>query len=264
MIRFISDLHLSPDTPRLLGLFDHLLRQSRLARQQGKAQQLYILGDLFDTWIGDDDGSPSNPEATPCHVNVVRSLRTTTLAGVEIFLLHGNRDFLLGEHFAAITGVRLLPDPYVLNTSQWQYALTHGDSLCTGDTAYQAFRKQARDPQWQHKFLAHPIQERRNIAEQIRAQSESNKLKKRTQQASNPANDIDIMDVHPGATEDFLRTHGYATLIHGHTHRPAKHQHIVDGILTERLVLADWRENEAYGECLCLLDGVFTRQPWQA
>lgn len=227
MIFFISDLHLSPRSPGATRLFlDFLTGRAR----DGEA--LYILGDLFEAWVGDDDRSD------PFNVKIVAALRDASDAGLAIFIQHGNRDFLLGNEFAAAAGAHLLPDPYVLSTPEWQFVLSHGDVLCIDDAAYMAFRRQVRDPQWQAAFLAKPLAERQAIAVHLREQSEQGKQEKSAYE----------MDLNPGETDDFLRQHGYATFIHGHTHRPATHDHIVDGIHVERWVLADWHEDR--GECL--------------
>jgi UDP-2,3-diacylglucosamine hydrolase len=203
-----------------------------LAGRARLAEELYILGDLFETWIGDDDiDAPFNAE-------IVAALRAASEAGVKISALHGNRDFLLGAGFTAASSVRLIDDPYVLSTAEWQFVLSHGDALCLDDTAYMAFRTQVRNPQWQAGLLAKPLDERRAIAAHMREVSEASQRGK-----ENPYTDLE-----PDATDDFLREHGYATFIHGHTHQPATHDHIVDGIHVERWVLADWHEE--CGECL--------------
>lgn len=227
MLLFISDLHLSAATPELLAVFTRFL--AGLARQ---AEALYILGDLFEAWVGDDD------RETPGHAEAIAALRAASAAGVKIFIQRGNRDFLLGEAFAAATGTTLIADPYLVSADGWQFVLSHGDALCTDDTAYQTFREQVRSPEWQAAFLARPLAERRALAAQIRNASERNKQEKSAYQ----------MDLNPLATDDFLRQNGYATFIHGHTHRPARHDHIVDGIHVERWVMADW--HDARGECL--------------
>lgn len=221
MIWFTSDLHLSPQSPGATACFLAFLQQ---ASQQADA--LYILGDFVEVWIGDEACDD------PWYATIIDALHQATEAGLEIGLIHGNRDFLLGPAFAARSGVTLLPDPYVLSLPAWQFVLSHGDALCTDDTAYQAFRTQVRNPDWQAAFLAKPVAERWAIARQIRAQSEANK-----QTAY-------LTDLNPGETEDFLRQYGYATFIHGHTHQPATHDHIVDGIHVERWVLADWSETQ--------------------
>ena len=161
MILFISDLHLSPRTPGATSLF-----LAFLAGRARQAEALYILGDFFEAWVGDDDGDD------PFHRQIIDALRAASDSGLAIYLLHGNRDFLLGAGFATASGVTLLPDPYVLSLPTWQFVLSHGDALCTDDTAYQAFRRQVRDPAWQQAFLAKPLAERQAIARHMRAQSE--------------------------------------------------------------------------------------------
>jgi len=227
LILFISDLHLSPRSPGATRLFLQFL--GGRARQ---ADELFILGDLFEAWIGDDDRND------PFNADVLAALRLATENGLKISAMHGNRDFLLGSGFTAASGVKLLSDPYILSTAEWQFVLSHGDMLCLDDTAYMAFRAQVRNPEWQAALLAKPLAERRAIAAHMREVSESSQRGK-----ENP-----YTDLQPAATDDFLREHGYATFIHGHTHQPAKHDHIVDGIHVERWVLADWHEDR--GECL--------------
>jgi UDP-2,3-diacylglucosamine hydrolase len=232
LILFVADLHLSPRSPGATALF-----LAFLAGRARQAEALYILGDLFEAWIGDDD------IGDPYHVGIVAALRAAADSGLAINLLHGNRDFLLGPDFAAAAGVRLLADPTVLSTAEWQFVLSHGDALCLDDATYMAFRAQVRDPAWQAALLAKPLAERRALAAQMRAAS-----------AANQRGQADpYTDLQPAAIDDFLRAHGYATFIHGHTHRPAMHDHIVDGIHVERWVLADWHEDR--GECL-VWDGV--------
>lgn len=237
MIFFVSDLHLSPRSPGATRLFLRFL-----AGRARQAAELYILGDLFEAWIGDDDsGDPFNAQ-------VVAALRAASDAGLRIGVMHGNRDFLLGDGFAAATGAWLLPDPYVLSTPEWQFVLSHGDALCLDDATYMAFRTQVRNPAWQAALLARPLGERRAIAAQLREVSES----------SQRAKDSPYADLQAAATDDFLRDHGYVTFIHGHTHQPARHDHIVDGIHVERWVLADWREDR--GECLVWDGETLTRE----
>jgi UDP-2,3-diacylglucosamine hydrolase len=227
LILFISDLHLSPRSPGATALFlDFLAGRAR------DAEALYILGDLFETWIGDDDIDDA------FNARIVAGLRAAADAGLQIGFLHGNRDFLLGRGFAEATGIRLLPDPYDLALPEWSFVLAHGDALCLDDTDYQAFRTRVRDPAWQQNVLAKPRFLRRLLGRWMRWRSHI-----RQQGLSNPYGDLQ-----PAATDDFLRDHGYVTFIHGHTHQPATHDHIVDGIHVERWVLADW--HEARGECL--------------
>ena len=231
MIFFLSDLHLAPTTPGANALFfDFLAGPAR------SAGQVFILGDLFDAWPGDD---VLDDPATPLFADIADALRKLTATGTAVGLLHGNRDFLLGEAFAARSGGRLLADPYILSLPSWQFVLSHGDMLCTGDRDYQRFRAMVRDGGWQSDFLARPLVERQAIAAGLRERSVSAKQEKTAA----------LMDVDPLSTDDFLRRNGYATLIHGHTHRPARHDHFVDGIHVERWVLADW--SEADGEYLC-------------
>ncbi len=237
MIFFISDLHLSPRSPGATRLFLQFL-----AGRARQAEALYILGDLFEAWIGDDDIDD------PYHAEIIAALHSASEAGLQISLQHGNRDFLLGAGFAAATGIRLLSDPCVLSTAEWQFVLSHGDALCLDDTAYMAFRNQVRNPSWQAALLVKPLAERRAIAAHMREVSESSQRDK-----DNPYSDLQT-----AATDDFLREYGYATFIHGHTHQPAKHDHIVDGIHVERWVLADWHEER--GECLVWDGEALTRE----
>ena len=241
MILFASDLHLSPQTPGATALFTRFLAGP--AREAG---ELYLLGDLFEVWIGDDDCAES------WHAGIVSALRAASEAGVRIGLLRGNRDFLLGDGFAAATGCHLLSEPYVLSTPEWQFVLAHGDALCLDDVPYQRIRAQLRDPAWQAAFLALPREERRQQAAQMRARS----------LASQQAKASPYTDLQPAATDDFLREHGYATFIHGHTHQPATHDHIVDGIHVERWVLGDW--HETHGDYLAWDGDSLTRHRWPA
>ena len=229
MIHFISDLHLSPLSPGTTRLFLGYLKS-----RARSAKRVFILGDLFDVWPGDDAIGDSHDSFNR---TIVDSLRAASDAGIEVSLMHGNRDFLLGDDFATRSGVRLLPDPYVLTLPEWQFVLSHGDLLCTDDTEYQVFRAQVRSLVWRRAFLEKSLEERKAIASSLRRQSEDSKREKLQQ-----AQDY-LMDLNPAATDDFLRDHGYATFIHGHTHHPAIHDHLVDGIHIERWVLSDWNEN---------------------
>lgn len=236
MIFFISDLHLSAQTPELNAIFLKFLGGRARA-----AEALYILGDLFEYWVGDDSLEDA------CNAEIAGALRELSDHGTALNIMHGNRDFLLGERFAEATGARLLSDPFVLSLPAWQFVLSHGDMLCTDDLEYQAFRQQARSPAWQAAFLQKPLAERLAVARALREQSESSK-----QEKAGSANAY-LMDLNPAATEDFLREHGYATFIHGHTHRPATHDHIVDGIHVERWVLSDWHEEGTSIRAECLV-----------
>jgi len=224
---FVSDLHLCPTRPAISQTFFDFLRGPA-----ARAEALYILGDLFEYWAGDDDNDPFN-------ASVLAALRDLAHTGIKLFLMHGNRDFLIGDRFAADAGARLLPDPTLLDLYGTRTLLMHGDTLCTDDVEYQKFRAYARNPANQTRFLAQPVAARRAEMEKLRAQSEAAKQGK----------SAEIMDVNSRAVEDALRKSGYPPhLIHGHTHRPARHVHVVDGHECERWVLADWYESGSYLE----------------
>jgi UDP-2,3-diacylglucosamine hydrolase len=214
----ISDLHLEEARPELTWAFLQFIEQ-----ETPQASALYILGDFFNVWIGDDDDRPLNAV-------VSAALQRQAEAGLKIYLMHGNRDFLLGQHFARAAGASLIADPHVLEHGQYRYLLMHGDLLCTRDAGYQAFRTKVRDPAWQQTFLAAPLGERRAFAEQARATSKS--------MSSNKAEDI--MDVSQDAVEAALIKHGCDRLVHGHTHRPDIHKFDVNGKPMRRIVLGDW------------------------
>lgn len=215
---FISDLHLSAARPQMVGAFFTFLDQ-----QANRAEALFILGDLFDQWLGDDD------ETDP-HTAVVTALARLTASGTTVGLLHGNHDFLLGERFAARTGCELLPDPTVIEVESSAVLIMHGDTLCTDDVAYQALRAQVRDPTNQSRFLALPLERRAAEADSLRAASQQQaRFKPQT-----------IMDANPNAVERAMREHGVLHLIHGHTHRPAIHSLHIDGQRATRIVLGDW------------------------
>ena len=226
MILFISDLHLSPRSPGATALFLRFL-----AGRARQAEALYILGDLFEVWVGDDIDDAY-------HTAIISALRAASDAGLKIHLMHGNRDFALGEQFAAAAGASLLPDPYDLVLPEWSFVLSHGDALCLDDPTYIAYRAKVRNPAWLQKMLARPRFFRRLLGRYIRWRSRRRKRDRAFVYA----------DLQPAATDDFIRDHGYATFIHGHTHRAATHDHMVDGIHVERWVLADWHEDR--GECL--------------
>jgi len=217
---FISDLHLDDSRPRIVELFEQFLRTD--ARS---AKDLYILGDLFESWIGDDDDSA-------LAARVADDLRACADAGTRIHFMHGNRDFLVGADYAQRAGMTLLEDPTVIELNGEPTLLMHGDTLCTDDVEYQKFRSLVRDPAWQAQFLARPLAERRAFAAQARGES-------RRQTKQKPA---EIMDVNPAAVESAMRARGVRRLLHGHTHRPATHQLLLDGAQAERLVLGDWYE----------------------
>ncbi|MDN3520768.1 UDP-2,3-diacylglucosamine diphosphatase [Halomonas ramblicola] len=230
----ISDLHLHPGAPEITDGFLRWLEE----RARG-CEALYILGDFFEAWIGDDllDLAGVDPTGNAdLAARVARALKRLSDDGSALYLMHGNRDFLLGERFAAETGATLLPDPSVITLGGRRVLLMHGDSLCTRDTDYQAFRAQARDPQWQAGILAMPIAERIALARQLREQS--------GEASSNKAEDI--MDVTAEEVEKAMADHGVTTLIHGHTHRPAVHELEVAGEPARRMVLGDWRPGQGW------------------
>ena len=221
---FISDLHLCQTRPRITQLFLAFLQQ-----QARDAQSLYILGDLFEYWAGDDDLDDEH------HQQVVRALQQ--LSEVQIYLMHGNRDLLLGERFAQACRATLLSDPVLVNLYGTSALLTHGDLLCTDDVDYQAFRKQVHDPAWQQAFLAQPLAERKNQIAGYRSRSEQEKSHKSES----------IMDVNEQAVADMMRQYQYPPLlIHGHTHRMARHAMNIAGHPCERIVLGDWYESGSY------------------
>lgn len=225
---FISDLHLCAGRPQInLDFFGFLEHEAR------SAQALYILGDLFEYWVGDDDLGDAFNAA------VVSSLDRLVAAGVPTYLMHGNRDFVIGDAFARASGVTLLPDPTLLDLYGQPTLVMHGDTLCTLDEDYQAFRREARTEAWMRDLLRRPLAERKAAVEALRRQSEQEKRGKTAE----------IMDVAPSEVENVLRRHGYPRLIHGHTHRPARHEHTVDGHACERWVLSDWYRSGSYLAC---------------
>jgi UDP-2,3-diacylglucosamine hydrolase len=232
---FISDLHLGPDTQAANASLLRFLRDTAPS-----ADALYVLGDLFEYWIGDD--GLEHPFAN----EVAGAFRALTNGGVPVHFMHGNRDFLIGDRFAGESGMQILEDPTLVDLYGTRTLLMHGDTLCSDDQEYQRFRSMVRNPAWQQAFLAKPLAERVRMAQEVRGKSEQAKQVK----------DIAIMDVTQATVEQAFRAHGYPRLIHGHTHRPARHEHLVDGHLCERLVLADWYDQ---GSCLvCDADGCRT------
>jgi UDP-2,3-diacylglucosamine hydrolase len=220
---FISDLHLDETRPHIVELFTNFLAQD--AR---RADALYILGDLFESWIGDDDDSA-------LALRVAAATRALRDSGVPVYFMHGNRDFLLGADYAARAGMTLLADPTVIEIGGERLLLMHGDTLCTDDVDYQKFRTLVRDPQWQSQFLAKSLVERRAFAAQARGESRKHTA------AAKP----DIMDVNPAAVEAAMREHGVRRMIHGHTHRPATHRLNLGDQIAERIVLGDWYEQSS-------------------
>jgi UDP-2,3-diacylglucosamine hydrolase len=220
---FISDLHLSEGHSRSTELFLHFAADIAPA-----AETLYILGDLFEYWAGDDDLDD------PFHQRITGTLRDLNAKGTHLFIMRGNRDFLMDKQLGAACNASLLSDPVLLDLYGTPTLLSHGDALCTDDVEYQRFRELVRNGAWQAQFLAQPLALRKHQIEQLRMQSEAQKRSK----------DMAIMDVNCDAVNELLRQHRYPRLIHGHTHRPAKHLHHLDGHSCERWVLGDW-DNKA-------------------
>ena len=217
---FISDLHLEAERPEIGEQFLDFL--SGEARQ---ADALYILGDLFETWVGDDDPNPH-------YAQMKVAIRALVDSGVPVFFMHGNRDFVIGAKFAEETGVVILDDPHPIEMFGRQVLLSHGDAFCIDDIEYQRARAKTRDPQWQAMMLAKPLQERLDFAEQARLQSEQHKEQSSQQ----------IMDVNQGAIVEIFRETSVAILLHGHTHRPAVHKFDLGERTVTRIVLGDWYE----------------------
>jgi UDP-2,3-diacylglucosamine hydrolase len=215
---FISDLHIDASRPRINEQF-----LSFLQGEARGAEALYILGDLFESWIGDDAPDPAQSAA-------IAGLHTLTLSGVPCFVMHGNRDFLLSSQFCEMSGAELLPDPLIVTLYGESVLVMHGDALCTDDRAYQRLRATVRDADWQRQFLALSVPARRALAGAARAGS----------QAHTAAMEYAITDVNADSVAMALRAAATSTLLHGHTHRPAIHALQVDGRPRTRIVLGDW------------------------
>jgi len=224
---FISDLHLDPERPAVTELFLELLDTRARA-----ADAIYILGDLFEAWVGDDDTGPMN-------LAVCEGLKKCAVAGTPVFIMHGNRDFLLGARFATASGCTLLGDPTLIDLYGTPTLLMHGDLLCTDDTEYMAFRTMVRDSEWQRQLLSRPLQERQQMAREMRDRS-------REQTGGKPES---IMDVNKEAVIKTMTAHKVRRLIHGHTHRPAIHDLHISGEPAQRIVLGDWYEQGSLLEC---------------
>lgn len=224
---FIADLHLCPSRPHITQVFLKFLNST--ARQ---ARALYLLGDVFEYWAGDDDMA--------YHQAVVDGLRNLADAGVAVYLMHGNRDFLIGEAFCAAAGLSLLPDPHLVELHGIRTLISHGDTLCSDDLDYQAFRLKVRDKNWQADFLNQPLAERKAQIATMRARSEQEKSHKTSQ----------IMDINPQSLNRLLQAYHYPErVIHGHTHRPMQHDVMCDGHAIKRWVLSDWYEQGSYLRC---------------
>jgi UDP-2,3-diacylglucosamine hydrolase len=221
---FVSDLHLDAAAPEAVDQFLDFLRTD-----VADAEALYILGDLFEVWVGDDDPDPTK-------ARVCEGLRALTATGVGCFVLHGNRDFLIGRDFCRRTGSRLLADPVVADLDGERVLLTHGDALCTDDHSYQELRSTVRTPEWQRRFLALPLADRELIANQARAGSKEHISR------TIP----NIMDVNQDAVSTAYRATKVRRIIHGHTHRPGVHDTAIEGEAAQRLVLGAWYEQGSY------------------
>ncbi|KAF1724654.1 UDP-2,3-diacylglucosamine diphosphatase [Pseudoxanthomonas japonensis] len=224
---FISDLHLAAERPAVTELFGAFMQ-----KEATRADALYILGDLFEAWVGDDDPSETGAyvAARVCEV---------ADAGVPVLFIRGNRDFLLGDAFARRAGMRILPDPAVVMLYGKPVLLMHGDLLCTGDTAYQAFRAQTRNPAWQAQFLSQPLAARLAFAAQARAASAAHQGGMKQQDKTQFET---LTDVATATVDATFAQFGIHTIIHGHTHRPAMHDLTVDDHACQRIVLGDWYE----------------------
>ena len=224
---FLSDLHLAPERAAEAAAFRAFCEGP--ARE---AEAVYILGDLFDWWIGDDQLREG------FFAEMAGCIRGVTASGVPVHCAHGNRDFMLGEGFARATGVKLLPERTILEIDGKALLVSHGDELCTGDVDYQNYRARMRDPATQRRLMRLPLFVRRLIARWLRRKSAN-------ETALKPES---IMDVDPRAVEAAFRQHAVPRMIHGHTHRPATHALDVDGVPRERIVLADWHGGGEYVE----------------
>ena len=214
----ISDLHLDEQLPQLTAAFEQFMQE-----QASQCEALYILGDFFEVWVGDDDDSEFNR-------HIIQLLRDFTNRDGKLYLMVGNRDFLLGQEFATHSGAVLLDDPTLIDLYGTATLLMHGDSLCTQDTEYMAFRQLSRSQEWQQQMLSQPLEVRKAFANQAREKSKDH----------NRMQSTDIMDVTEAEVISTMQKHNTLRLIHGHTHRPHRHQFSLDGEAAERIVLGDW------------------------
>ena len=215
---FVSDLHLEAERPDIGNQFIEFLKTDAM-----EADDLYILGDLFEAWVGDDDPNTH-------YAKIKMAIRKVVDKGVPVYFMHGNRDFMIGRQFANETGVEILPDPYPVDMYGQKALLSHGDALCTDDTQYQRVRRMTRDPDWQASILAKPLKERLRIAEEARRQS--------LEQTLNLT--MNIMDVNQDEVKRVITEHGVDVLLHGHTHRPGIHTVDLGRRKARRIVLGDW------------------------
>lgn len=223
---FISDLHLCESRPAIITAFTRFLKQTA-----ADADALYILGDLFEYWAGDDAIEAG------IHAQTIDALNQLGQHGVKVYLMHGNRDFLLGNAFSKAANCTILPDPSLITLYGQSILLSHGDDLCTDDVTYQQFRSEVRTDTWKTQFLSQPLTDRIAYIESVRTKSEQEKSMK----------SMEIMDVNASAVNTLLKEHHYPpALIHGHTHRPMKHIHQIDSHHCERWVLGDWYDQGSY------------------
>ncbi|MCK5697729.1 MAG: UDP-2,3-diacylglucosamine diphosphatase [Gammaproteobacteria bacterium] len=234
-VLFISDLHLDPKRSDIQSYFDQFINTCihDNAQPQKNIQALYILGDLFEVWMGDD-------ASIPIYQHSITQLKQLVNSGTELYIMRGNRDFLMGADFARASGATLIADPYPITLTiehqKQAVLLSHGDIFCTDDQPYMDFRRLVRDPLWQQQFLAKPITERIAIARAMR----ENSIKSQ----SAITTDTEISDVNQDTLEHIMLTHQCQTLIHGHTHRPAVHQFYLHNKNAQRIVLSDWYSNK--------------------
>ena len=226
-ILFISDLHLTRERPNITQLFIKFLNE-----QANKAEALYILGDLFEVWLGDDMILPDYQDA-------IASIKKLTNSGIPVYIMYGNRDFLMRDRFEVLTGAKLIHEPHIIDLYGQPTLLLHGDTLCTDDIEYQKLRTMVRNPEWQDDVLSRSPEERLALARKFRDISKE----ETSQKESN------IMDVNQLAVEQTMREHNVLRLIHGHTHRPGFHQFMLDNKQVERIVLGDWYESGNYLQC---------------
>ncbi len=215
---FVSDLHLEADRPDIGNQFIDFLRTDAT-----EADDLYILGDLFEAWVGDDDPNSH-------YANIKMAIRKVVDKGIPVYFMHGNRDFMIGRQFANETGVEILSDPYPVQMYGQKALLSHGDALCTDDTQYQRVRVMTRNPDWQASMLAKPLKERLLIADEARRQSLEQTINK----------SMEIMDVNKDEVVRVIKKHGVDVLLHGHTHRPGVHDIDMGNRKAKRIVLGDW------------------------
>ena len=223
---FISDLHLDESRPKTTRLFQTFIKQ--IIKENVNDTEIYILGDLFESWIGDDYDNPFHDE-------IKLLLTSMSNSGIKVFFLFGNRDFLIGETFLSETGIELLDDPALLTINEKRVLITHGDQMCLDDHDYQNFRAMVRNPEWQQEFLSFPISKRLKIAGEAKDASKQSKQEKV----------IEIMDVNEKAVAAIFNEHQIDLMIHGHTHRPMKHEIVLDGKAYYRYVLGDWAKDSA-------------------